>query len=314
MKEKFAADAERIRKEMKNYQVKPSTVCIEPNDAVVKYIFQFGVNSYQKALNGKSYDVKQKSKTKKKGTVKSPIRIANADGYDDISPLDEFDRDVLGVIISEWKEGNKYTTVNIIYRALIGKIGDQNVRPQPNLKKAIEKSVLKLMSTIVDFSAVNDTLKNLKYADGDELKFKQSNLLAADTLDVKINGQVIEGVIFLHKMPPLLDIADKDNQIVRYNHELLDVPDQRNTKRIITLKKYVMRRICEIKLHKNLYPTITFDNVFKKCRMLDAKRDAKLDARNAIVQLFQHLKDQKFIKDFQLVKERGKFVSITFSF
>ena len=89
---------------------------------------------------------------------------------------------------------------------------------------------------------------------------------------------------------------------------------QKNTPRIITLKKYVMRRICEIKLHKQLYPTITFADVFKKCRMTNAARDAKLDARNNIIKLFEHLQEKNFIKSFELEKRNGAFYSIKFTY
>lgn len=307
-------NAEKILEILK-VQVTPSTECVELNDVIVKYLFTFGPKSFQKALNGKTFKVLQKKKSKKHDAVISDINIYNADGYDDANPLTEFDRAVLGVIISEYLSGNRYTTVNIIFRALIGKVGNVGIVPRPNQKQAIENSIEKLMGTIVDFEKIADSQNQMDYIDkfGNKLRLKKSNLLSADILDAKINGQELDDVIFFKANSPLFDIADQKNQIVRYPHALLDVPNLNNTPRIISLKKYVMRRICEIKLHKQMTPTITFDDVFTKCRMTNSPRNVKMDARNAIVKLFQHLKEQNFITDFQLVQARNKFVSVKFT-
>ncbi len=75
-----------------------------------------------------------------------------------------------------------------------------------------------------------------------------------------------------------------------------------------------MRRICEIKLHKQLTPTITFDDVFSKCRISHTSREVKRDVRNAIIKLCDYLKAQNFIADFQVVQQRQKFIAIKFSF
>ena len=296
-------------------QIMPSTVCVEVNELFTKSLFRFGPKSFKQALNGKSFRIKEKRNSKKNKTVYSHINISNNDDFDNLNPLDEFDRAVLGVIISEYLAGNRYTTVNIIFRALIGQVGNQNVRPMKNQKQTIENSILKLMGTIVDFAGVNESLNQLHYTDkdGNKIILKKSNLLSADFLDAKINGQLMEDVIFFKANSPLFDIADAKNQIIRYPHYLLNVPNQNNTPRIISIKKYVLRRICEIKLHKQLAPTITFDDVFKKCRMTDAAREIKRDARNAIIKLFQHLKDQNFITNFELVQSHSKFLSIKFS-
>ena len=82
-------------------------------------------------------------------------------------------------------------------------------------------------------------LLKLKYVDmdGNEIFLRASNLLFTDIIDAKINGKVMEGVIFFKANSPLIQIADAKNQIVRYPHELLNVPNQDNTLLVITLKK-----------------------------------------------------------------------------
>ena len=296
-------------------QIFPSTECVEVNDAFVKALFRFGVSSFQQALQGQPFAVKQTSKSSKHDPVFSHFTLQNAEGFENDSPLNEFDRAVLGILISEFLAGNHFSTVNIIFRALIGKVGDQNVRPMKNQKSAIFNSIFKLMGTVVDFKNLSDVLKGLHYSDkdGNFISLRSSNLISIDILDAKVNGQILNDVIFFKDNSPLFLIADSKNQIVRYPHYLLDVPNLNNTPRIISIKKYVLRRICEIKLHK-MTTTITFDDVFSKCRLLDCPRNVKMDARNSIINLFHHLQEKNFIASFELVLQRQKFVAVKFSF
>ena len=299
-------------------QITPSTMCVEPNDVFIKTVFNACKSAYSQLLGGKYYAVKEKRKTHKKDAVFSKLEIQNVEGYDNDSPLDEFDRAVLGVIISEYLIDNLYTTVNIIHRALIGRPGQgiKGFYPKKDQKKSIVDSVIKLMSTVVDFSGVNDSLKAMKYTDkdGNEITFRASNLLVADIIDAKINGQVMEGVIFFKANSPLFQIADAKDQVIRYHHAILNVPNQNNTPLVISLKKYVMRRICEIKLHKNMTPTITFDDVFKRCRLSNANKFKREDARNAILKFLEHLKGQNFITDFEVKKRGNAIYGVTFTF
>ena len=297
-------------------QLTPSTMCVEPNDVFIKTVFNACNAAYKALLGGKFYNIKEKRKTQKKDAIYSKLEIQNVEGYDNDLPLNECDRAVLGVIISEYLVDNLYTTVNIIHRALIGKPGQVAIVPRKNQKEAIINSVIKLMSTVVDFSGVNDSLKELKYTDknGNEITLRASNLLLADIIDAKINGQEMEGVIFFKANSPLFQIADAKDQVIRYPHALLNVPNQNNTPLVISLKKYVMRRICEIKLHKNLTPTITFHDVFSKCRLGKVSRDQEHNARKVILKFLEHLKGQKVITDFQVKKRGNAIYGVTFSF
>ena len=124
----------------------------------------------------------------------------------------------------------------------------------------------------------------------------------------------MENVIFFKANSPLFQIANAKDQVIRYPHALLNVPNQNNTPLVITLKKYVMHRICEIKLHKNLTPTITFDDIFERCRLNNADKYKRADARKAIFKLFEYLKAQNFILEFE-VKKRGNAIhGVTFTF
>ena len=171
------------------------------------------------------------------------------------------------------------------------------------------------MRTIVNFQNIGESLQHLGYIDEDKtFKIKTASILPACELDCTINGQFVENVLYFDRMSPLLELAETKNQIVRFPSELLDVPNQNNTPLIIALKTYVLRRVAEVKLHKQMTPTITFDDVFKKCRLNKADKYKKADARNAILKLFEHLKNKSFITAYE-VEKRGNFVhGIQFSF
>lgn len=303
-------------------QIVPSTECIEMNDKLSKNLFSLSEDAFKSLLSGKKGGVIEKKarihKGKHKDAIVSRYGIKNAEGYEDETPFDEFDRAVLGIFISEAAVGNTCITVNIIHRALIGKPGEVGIVPSKNQRDAIVKSIQKFRNRDTDFVQVFKNLEEMKYLnEGDnKITFYKTKLLPADIAEGIINGQIMDGIIVLNENSPLFDIANLKSQIVRYPHELLDVPNLNNTPRIIALKKYVMRRICEIKLHKQLVPTITFDDVFKKCRMENSPRNVKMDARNAITKLFEHLKENNFISDFELVRnpQTQKFISIKFTY
>ena len=81
----------------------------------------------------------------------------------------------------------------------------------------------------------------------------------------------------------------------------------------IAVKNYVMQRIQEIKLHR-LTPIITFEDVFKKCRIENAHGEIKRRARETIIAFMNHLKSQSEITNFELTKKGNSFYSVKFSY
>lgn len=295
-------------------QVYPSKKRVVPNDKATKLLFGCTPDLYQRLIeNGKNYGVVEKKGKvgKKNSKVKSSFTIQNLDGFTSMLPLTEFDRAVLSVCISEWLSGNYMTTPAIIFRALIGKVGDQNVRPRPEQRAAILQSIDKMMFTAYDPNVVQ-AFEQLKYANGDEIKITKSAILPCYRVEAKINGKLVEAIV-MDRESPVYTIAALKKQFLTFDAELLDVPNQNNTPLVITLKNYVICRIAEIKAHK-MTPTLTFDNIFTKCRITEKSRKAKLDARNSIIKFFEHLQNKGFIKTFSLTKKKNAFYSIEFTY
>lgn len=298
---------------IKNVQVYPTKKRVEINDKIAKVVFTLNDNTYKKIIEEhKSQGVVEMNNHKKFGKVKSRFSLQNSDGYSNVIPLTEFDRAVLSVCISNWIEGNCYITPAIIYRGLTGKVNRKSdSKPSSDQLSAIINSIDKLMFT--EFHPdVAESFEQLKYANGNEAKIKKSALLPCCRVELTINGQKSD-VICFDRESPLFAIASLKKQLLTYDTELLDIPNQNNTTLNITLKNYVMRRIQEIKLHK-LNPILTFDDIFTKCRIENAHCEIKRRAREYIEKFFAHLQTKKQVKTFELTKKANAFYSIKFAY
>ena len=289
-------------------QVYPITQRIVPNFKLCKVIYNLEHQKYTgMVIDGKQRKVLEKKKHKKFGDIVTVYRISNSDDFDNTDPLNEFDYAVFSVCVSFFDKGYRCITVAIIYRALTGK--GNSARVTSDLREAILHSLKKLIGTVIeiDESEVNAAFK---YADSDHSK-KCSAILPAHLDDKIINGNDAS-VVYFDRESPLMEIAHQRNQLLRYDVSLLNAPDIRNTFMNIMLKSYVMRRVVEIKAHKQLKPTLTFDDIFEKCRIKNASRKTKMDARDVIFKLFQYLQTKDFVKSFKLIKEENGFHAIKF--
>ena len=112
--------------EYDNIQVYPTRKHITLNDKATKVLFNLTQEKLSELINGDHRNVVEKKNHKKKGTVKSGYRLETADNYINIAPLDEYDRAVFDVVISEYDKGNRVISLAMIQRALSGKTADQN--------------------------------------------------------------------------------------------------------------------------------------------------------------------------------------------
>lgn len=305
--------ADSPRRELKklSIQIYPSKTRIVPNDKFAKKTFNMEDETSTDLLNGATLSLIEKRNHKNIGDIQSHYQFHTSSEYVNYRPLTQFDLAVLSVCISEWQAGNAYTTVAIIYRALTGKIDKgSSAKPSSVQRAYIIDSIRKLMGTIVT-ADTDDLCEYLKYNNGESLNFS-SALLPACYIEAYLGGDDIT-VIFFDRISPVLELALAKGQLLSYDATLLDVPNQNNSPMNIVIKNYVMIRVQEIKLHK-LTPTITFDDVFKKCRIQNASRKTQMDARETVETFMKHLKAHSVIKTFELTKKRNKFYSVTFKY
>lgn len=286
---------------LKNVQIYPSTIRVECNDKVTKSVFSRTVEQYQNMMNNAlPAGVIEKKNHKKKSNLITSYTFQNFNGYGNQIPLDEFDRAVLSVCISEFLTGNQYTTPAIIFRALIGKVGSIGVDPTEKQAKMIEEAIDKLMFTQFCTDAAK-AIEELKYSDGDELILEKSAILPCYRVKAVIGGHTVKAIFFDRESPHWI-IADKKNQVLRYDSNLLYTGDHHNSRHKIAVTNYVLRRAMEIVYHKNLTPRITFKDVFSKCRVDTASRKIISALRENILEIFHNLKNADIISDFSAIK------------
>lgn len=293
-------------------QIYPSKVRVDLNDKLVKYVFGLTDDGTKSLLDGEVFSIVEKKNFKNHGDVLTAYKILNAAGYRIQRPLTEFDRDVLSVCISEQEKGNWYTTPPIIYRGLTGKVNrGSDAKPSKDQLAAILDSIKILMSRRIRFDATS-LCQQLNYNAGNPIKVNDSILPAWFVESTTINGNDAT-VIFFERECPLLKLAKAKKQIITYPTQLLDVPGQKNTFMNIALKNYALRRVLEIIAH-DMTATLTFGDIFEKCRIENASQKTKLDARNNLVKFFEHLKIEAVIQDFIVTKKRNAFYSIKFTY
>lgn len=302
---------------MKNVQIYPAKKLVFPNDCFSKRLFNLTDEDYQQAIEErKILEVCEKRNHNKFGDVFSPFRI-RVDNFNDFTlsePLDQFHFAILCGCISEWNAENRYTTSSILYRAVTGKVGDNDANPSKDQRAAINDAIDKLMRTQIAIN-MTDTCKNLKYNSGNAYKIISALLPCERVTATTVNGKE-STVIYFDRVSPLWEIATdvKGGQVLSCDAELLNVPNQQNTRMNIAVKTYVLRRVLEIIAHpKQMVPVITFADVFQKCRLNNANRDKKLDVRNTILALFDHLQTQGLIDAPQLNKQGTRPYSVSFS-
>lgn len=295
-----------------NVQIYPSKVRVIPNDIISKKFFNLSYLNFANLLSGFTGNIAEKQNHKKVGDIFSTFKVQVADGFTVSEPFDMYDCAVLSVCISEWMEGNRYTTPSIIYRGLSGKVGESDANPSKAQLAEIVKSIEKLMRIQGQFD-LSAICENLGYNAGHAKRFV-SNILPGQLLEkTTINGKV-SGVIQLTAEPPLLSIAKlKNNQLLTFEAKLLNIPHQQNTRLNVMVKTYAMIRIMEIKLHR-LTPTITFQDLFKKCRIEQADKKIKQRARESLLAFLEHVKTCKIIKNYTLSKLGNCFQSVNVSY
>ena len=269
------------------------------NDKLTKILFSLSADEYFDVLqNDKSVAV---TETISQGTkIQTHFKLNGGGIATRKRPFNEFDRAIFDVCNSARESGLVGITRDSIFRTLIG--GKNNQYPRPNQACAIIESIKRLMTTIeIDLIS--------KYLEVPAQLI--SSILPCKILhNVLVNGQLTSLIKFTDESP-LMTIAHVKKQIITYPVTLRDISNQNNTTRVIMLKSYVIRRVLEIKLHSQLTPTITFDDIFSHCELPNATRRQKQEARKSIFSVLENLKSADFIQNFELTKKRDAFYAIS---
>ena len=295
-----------------NFQIMPIKIRFVPNFKLCKVIYNLQQEKFARmVVNGKQRKVLEKKNVKGYGDIVTVYHITNEDACDNTDPLNEFDYAVFSACLSYFDKGDSCSSLGIIYRAMTGKTTDGGKgKVPPEIRESILLSLKKLIGTVIE---INDAQVNSAFDYAKSSSKKVSAILPAHFDETLINGNDAS-VVFFDCISPLMEIAKQRKQLLSYSPALLDAPGIRNSFMNLTLKNYVMRRVAEIKLHKNMRKIITFADVFEKCRIANADRKIKQRAREVIIKFFEHLYAEGFIKSFETASERNSLYSVHICF
>ena len=290
---------------------------VTPNDLLTKRLFHIPADKFTRMIQaGRSDKIDEKITVKKRKVeviTKYWLELVD-DGFADMMPLDEFDRAVADVCISIQDAGFGGTTLGGINRLLSG--GKRfDTKLYPSRKEKIMRSLEKLMGMRikVDFTALQATgvYPNLPKSG----KLIDMVLPCRIIEGLKVNGQRGVDAVFFRGESPLLTIARaKNQQLLSYPVALLDVPKQNNTELVTKVKFHVTRWVHAVKTHKELKPTIVLETLYKNCGLGDANNDKKRKARKIARAVFEHLKAQGVILEFDFEKVDGIYRAIKFRY
>ena len=209
-----------------------------------------------------------------------------------------FDQEVLNAIMSLYKAGNIFMTINMIYQTMT------NIDScSESMAADISNSITKLMytSVLIDASEEFASYNQLESAVLD------GHILSADRITAVINGQIAQGII-VHAVSLLFRYAEQKGQLIRCEMKLLSTPTNKNEETIV-LEGYLRKRISLIR-KRGLDSTILFDSVYEqfdltKFKTAESLRNKKMKIRKDMTEALDYYKQQGFIKDYTIIQRKG---------
>lgn len=286
----------------------------DPNDKINKSFFNMTEQQHEA---GKLIILEGTSQKKINGNVVSenivtPISLEYSEYMEKIMStrprFNSFDREVLNACIAEQVTGNAATTVDVIYRNMTG--DDKRRKPSSEMVKLIKSSLSKLMFCEVEID-LTEVCAKYGYNNGKSCVL-HSAILPGQYIEGAING--VETILIeFYKPSPLFIAAEiKNGQILSYDKNLLDVPVN-NTPEVITVKSYILRRICEIQAHK-MNPVITFKDIFEKNGLTNLGKTERQRLRGYIKKMLEFWIQEKVIIGYEFLRDGQSFHGIKVHF
>ncbi len=224
--------------------------------------------------------------------VRTKYWLNHIEGFDDMTPLRQFDLLVVAVYSAAVEQCWDVITINQFCDTLTG--GESRVRDMLTFKETVINSIKRLMGTIITVD-MTETCKRMKYKT--DKPRRTAPILPCELQEnIKVNGQKTT-VVKIYAESPLMEIAEVKNQILRINTELLKIPFNRSP-RAIKIEGYIVSWVETIVRHKNINANIKLDNIYEYAEVDEADRSAKRNVRNAIEATLNHLKEKGRINNW----------------
>ena len=256
---------------------------------------------------------------------KSPTRARAALIYDDLiekgiileaPKLTPKDWGVYDALISNLEQGNHVMTMDMIYRAMTGKVEPEKVHVSPETAAQINESLDKFRGILhLRYEQVEkqrngqERVAIIKEWDEPLVSFAREN-------DLNINGSIVEMSITLSSDPKLYPPLYKwsqfnKNQLDRQDIRLLDVPGLNNGDESYTVKMLLYRRIVDMigmqrnKRLKSYKKIIRYDYIYDGLGLTDPDKRKRSLVKTKIDTCLSYWKSKGFIAGYQHMRDKA---------
>jgi hypothetical protein len=232
--------------------------------------------------------------------------------------LTEYDRDIVGAVISLLEAGNQTMTTDMIYRTMTG---NEKAKTTQHNRDEILASLRKLGSTRMRLDATNEAKA---YNLNGKLTYEGA-ILEWRMVDAYVNGRRLGDCIRILEPPMLWDYACRKKQVATFTPRLLNTPVSKTTE-TISIQSYLLRRIDRGKngKEKTKMITISIDTLIKQtslgieqgtdepdeCYKVRAKKK-RAKIRTHIKTILEYWKKERYISGYENQKKGKTIHSIT---
>ena len=253
------------------------------------------------------------------GTKKKPVIASASIDYAEllsnkaiqaVPDLESYDYTVHDAILTHILAGNRIITVDMIYRAMTGKV-DGKVNVSDEIFQKIKKSLGKFNGRLfIDFQGTDASGEPIT------LHFNEP-LLMYSWIETKIHGKSVAAIRVPYDADPvLLKWARLNgNEIDTRDITLRDIPRLNNGEESATIRDYLYRRIIAMRngydrakrRHKpfNMSRKIRFETLYKELGISDPNKDKKLAIKSKVDRCLKYWEKQKLIVSYQYTKKSG---------
>lgn len=219
--------------------------------------------------------------TAKSGT-KNKVNIVVRLNWDDIgegititTPPDAYDKLVYDAVNALYQEGQNPMSLAMIYNAM-GNDG----QPGQVDKQRINDSITKMSRARMFLDNEQEIIHKYKYN-----RFEWDGpFFPMERVSAKLNGTIVDGLIFIYRELPLFTFARDRKQITRIPRSVLQSP-QNKTVGNLQINDYLLRRIAQAKAERGK-KKILYKTIFDHCNISTIKQRQR--AKPKVKQFMDH--------------------------
>ena len=258
---------------------------------------------------GAILDVASQEEKKQGKTITTALSVSLEDtnGVSMSRPMSQYDVDVNGAVATLWQAGNKNITIPQVFKTLTGETG----KPSDKQLAEISESLDKQFRAFVEIDFTQEARGRSLEFEGEAIsegKLKAHMLEARGMTMRTANGKTVEGYELL--APPVLyQHAAMLGQVVTYPQRLLQIGG-RNTQESIVIKKYMLRRIGQIKGKGHVSNRIKFEAIYEKAGIENPSKDKRRKVRDYVRELLNGLVETGYIAGYSEVEEKRTIAAV----